>query len=370
MIPVLYEKDATSFTTLGMGFLPSWIEDTLEVVEERNGEFYLQGELPVGGLHVSQLAIDRIILASPAPDKAPQPFRILGLSKPDESETVKVLAPHVSYQLTKSLLSPTTFVISGDVQTCVLRYLLLKGIPNFSNVLSGARLFGFESDITIGFPVTFDTETEKKWVSVREALGGMEGSVVDLCGGELEWDGWTVRLLKNRGHAVQRPIRYGRNLESLSFETNASNLVTAYVGYCETSDGGIVHTGMIRTANAGRYAYPRIQELNLTEHFQELAGEGEEVNPSVEDVRAATEDYAASHPGNLRTSITIKVVPADLQNVHLCDTLPVIHPGYDIQQAAKVVRTVYDPIKKRYKEVTVGEIQRTIVDTIAGLLRR
>lgn len=370
MIPVLYEKDATSFTTLGMGFLPSWIEDTIEVVEERNGEFYLQGELPVGGLHVSQLAIDRIILASPAPDKAPQPFRILGLSKPDESETVKVLAPHVSYQLTKSLLSPTTFVISGDVQTCVLRYLLLKGIPNFSNVLSGARLFGFESDITMGSPVTFDTETEKKWVSVREALSGMEGSVVDLCGGELEWDGWTVHLYKNRGHASSRPIRYARNLESISFETSANDLVTAFVGYCEATNGEIVHTGMIRTANAGNYAFPRIQALNLTEHFQSIAGEGNDVNPSAEDVRAATQQYAASHPGDLRTSITVKAIPEALRDIHLCDTVTVIHPGYDLQQQAKVVRTVYDPIKERYKEITIGEFRKTIIDTIASLLRR
>lgn len=97
MIPLLFEKDTREFTHLGLGALPSWIDDTIEVVEERNGEFYLQGELPVGGLHVDQLAIDRIILAAPAPGKPAQPFRIQELSKPEDSDTVKVFAPHVSY---------------------------------------------------------------------------------------------------------------------------------------------------------------------------------------------------------------------------------------------------------------------------------
>ena len=365
MIPVLYPSNKREFSDLGLGFLPHWIKDTPEVAEERNGEFFFQGELPVGALNVDKLAIDRIILAAPAPGKDPQPFRIQDLSKPDGRETVRVLAPHVSYQLTQSILKPTTFTINGDVESIVRNVIMLKGVPAIYSLV-GTKFFEFESDIIVSSPVEFDTLADWKYTTIREALGGMEGSIADLVGGELEWDGWTVRLLKRRGKFVDKPIRYGQNLGSLSFETDARALVTAYIGYAERADGLMRESSLVRSPDAYLYAYPRVQVINFTQHFRDLGNE----NPSFDDVQAATEAYAAGHPGNLRTSIKIDVVPDELQGVQLCDTVPVIHPGYDLQQSAKVVKTVFDPVEEKYKQLTIGELQKDITSTIAGLLRR
>lgn len=361
MIPLLFEKDSREFTRLGLGALPSWIEDTIEVVEERNGEFYLQGELPVGALHVDQLAIDRIILAAPAPGKAAQPFRIRRHFKPPEHDTVQVLAQHVSYQLTETAI-PTygTEAILPTYATAqaAMDALMRIAVPDLSEV------FTFESDIVPETALPFGMRGEP--VNLRAALGGVKGSVVDVFGGELEWDGWTVRLHKQRGKFVNKPIRYGQNLESLSFETDVSGLVTGYIGYYRTEGGSVILGETVLASNAGDYAYPRVVAVDLTEKFADS-----EYLPTSAQITAAAETYRDEQElHTLSTSIIINAIPDDLQNVYLCDTVPVIHPGYNLQQQAKVVKTVYDPIKERYKEITVGEIQKTIVDTIAALLRR
>lgn len=367
MIPVLYEKNIREFNNNGLGSLPDWIAGTCKVIEDQS-EFYLEGELPVNGTHVDKLAIDRIITAAPAPGKPVQPFRIQQISKPEGKDAVKILAPHVSYQLTQSVLRPLRFEIPANtnVGDAAGAWMWVAGIPSIYSIV-GQKFFYFESDISLPSAVTFDTLTEPRFVTIREALCGMDGSIQDLVGGEFEWDNWTVRLKRNRGRATDKEIRYGRNLSGMSYDTDARAMVTAYLGYCTTTDKRRVVSNLVRTADAGDYAYPRVQVLDLTQHFQELAGEGQDVDPSQSEVQAATEAYAAAHPGNLRTSILIENVPVDLQDVYLYDTVNVIHPVYDLEQYAQISRTVFNPITEKYTELTIGEIRKDISGTIARI---
>lgn len=361
MIPVLYEKGTTNFRSLGLGFLPAWIEDTIEVPEERNGEFYLQGELPVGGLHVDQLAIDRIILAAPAPGEDPQPFRIKKLSKPADSETVQVLAQHVSYQLTEHAVKPNSFRYASAQQA--MNSLFGQGgmVPEIDTTL-----WTFESDIVLSSPVQM---THLAPMSVRAILGGAEDSLVDLYGGELEWDGWTVRLLAERGRNTGKLIRAGVNLGTLNYDTDITGLVTCYFGWWRDSDGLFPVYARVDMPNINDFAYPHVQIVDLSGKVE--YDEENQNHPTNAELLAALQAYVAERDENhLSTSITITVVPEELQDVKLCDTVTVAHPGYDLQQQAKVVKTVYDPIKERYKEITIGQIQKTITGTIAGMLRR
>ena len=368
VIPVLYDKGERDFTTLGLGFLPDWIAGSLQIVEERNGEYYLEGDLPADGLNVDFLGIDKIIYAITAPGADPQPFRIQEMTKPEDGHVIHVMAPHISYQLSQSVLKPVKFTIDAgtDIED-IIGVIWLYGIPSIYSLL-GQKFFYFESDVTAGSTVTFDTRTDNRYVTIREALSGMQGSLVDLVGGELEWDKWTVKLHASRGSNTGKVIQYGRNLASMSYDTNALEMVTAYVGYCINTEGNRVDSALVRTADASNYAYPRVQVIDLTEHFQSIAGEGQPVNPTVNDVQAATEAYAAAHPGNLQTVITVEAVPEELQDLRLCDTVKVVHPGISIQQTAKVVKTTFDPIRERFTSFTIGQIAVSVTDTIAQLL--
>jgi len=359
MIPLLFEKDSREFKHLGLGALPSWIEDTIEVVEERNGEFYLQGELPVGALHVDQLAYERIILAAPAPGMPAQPFRIQPFSKPPESDTIKIVAKHVSYQLTKHIAKPNNFATASAQEAMSWAFDSGHMVPQ----LDGK--FTFESDITLLNLVQYK---HMEPLNVRAALGGVKDSMTDLFGGELEWDRWTVRLLKSRGRDNGKIIRYAQNLDTLSFDIDDSDLVTGYYGWWRNSETGAFNDAIVYKSNVNDFAYARVQPVDLSGKVD--FDEETQLTPTDAEMLSALQDYVDAQDSNhLRTCINVTAVPDDLQDVHLCDTVTAIHPGYDLQQKAKVVRTVFDPIKERYKEVTIGELQRTITDTIAGLLR-
>ena len=355
MIPLLFEKNARSFNTFGMGFLPKWIKGTPEVIEERNGEYYFQGELPISGLNVDKLAIDRIICCAPAPGKRIQPFRIQDLQKPPDSDTLKVYAPHVSYQLTQTaaFANPAQYTAAQDV----IDTLLQNCEPSLNGVFDGYSNIVASSGKT--FSMTGPT-------SIRAALGGVEGSVIDIFGGELEWDKWTVRLLSSRGSVTNKIVRYGANLETLEFETDARPMITAYIGYAKYAgyDGtDRVATGdVVLLPGAGAFAYPRIAMIDFTDQFKDTG-----LVPSTPEITELTQEAVSGLTVSLPTFVNITAVPDSLQDVYLCDTVNVVHPGYDFQQSAKIVRTVFDPITERYKQVTVGEMAKLITDTIAEI---
>ena len=99
MIPVLYEADRTTFGDNGLGGLPHALECTVTREGNTAGGFFLDARYPVDGLHFEDLREDRIILAAPAPDRAPQPFRISRIQR--EGKTAQIYAPHVSEELSK-----------------------------------------------------------------------------------------------------------------------------------------------------------------------------------------------------------------------------------------------------------------------------
>ena len=354
MIPVLYEKNVRIYENNGLGSLPDWI--SIEVVEERNGEFYLQGELPANGVHVDKLAIDRIIYAAAAPGELPQPFRILQIAKPEDSDVVQVMAPHVSYQLTQTMIFPTGTPYSTVYCEDAMDYLFGSTVPSIGTT------FVKMSDITAS---TAKKVAFNEIVTLRSALCGTEGSLVDLFGGELRWEHWIVRILASRGTNTGKVIRYGKNMSSMSFDTDATSLVTAYLGYAIWNEDYTVKSDLVYVTGHNNFAYTRVECVDVSEQFQEF-----ERLPTKAEVTAATQAAVAGKLGavNLRTSIVVEVVPDDLQSLKLCDTVTVVHPGYDLQQTAKIVRTVFDPIQERYKELTVGEIRLSIADTIRKML--
>lgn len=355
MTPLLFGKHPGAFTTLGLGFLPAWLEDSIEVIEERNGQFYLQGTMPADGLNVRMLTIEQIILAAPAPGKPAQPFRIEKIIKDSIANTVEIYAPHISYQLAKTAVRPVDDASPPQYATAqaAMNILWRDCAPSMNGV------FTPYSDITPSSPLAFNISTP---TNLRNALGGVEGSMIDTFGGELEWDVWTVKLLAARGRVTDKMIRYGVNMDAMDFDTDAQNLVTGYVGYAKKDDITIM-SDIVYLDGASSWAFPRIELIDFTENFRES-----EFVPSTPELTDLTADAIAGRTISLKTSITIEAVPEELQGVYLCDTVTVVHPVYDLMQTAKIVRTVYDPIKERYKEITIGEIQKSITDTIAGLM--
>lgn len=93
MIPILYESNETRFTSNGIGRLRDCI--SCAVTEERNGIFECDFEYPVTGAHYEDIIEGRIVYVTHDDTGIPQPFDIVGSTKPI-SGVVTFHAVHIS----------------------------------------------------------------------------------------------------------------------------------------------------------------------------------------------------------------------------------------------------------------------------------
>ena len=355
MIPILYPANETDFISNGLGRLPD--ATRCLVTEERNGQYELEMDYPISGLHYGDIAEDRILLVTHDDTGDKQPFRIYKIDRPLNG-IVTVHAQHISYQLSKVVVMP------------------------FTAANCPAALQGMVSH-AVGecpFQVWTDKTTEASFkltapASFRSILGGTSGSILDTFGtAEYEWDKYTVKLHAARGQDSGVTIRYGKNLTELRKVTDTSNVWTGIVPYWAGTDetqGEQVVTlpeEVIWADNREFFPNDTVVSLDFTSSFQSA--------PTVEQLRARAEAYvAANAKTSVPASIDISFVAlwqteeyqnvAPLQRLRLCDTVTVSYPALGVENKAKIVKTVYNVLLDRYDEMTIGDVRANLGDTIA-----
>ncbi|HIW73332.1 MAG TPA: hypothetical protein H9684_03325 [Firmicutes bacterium] len=100
---LLYPSTETAFADNGLGALSDAISCT--VTEARNGEYELQLEYPLNGIHYGDIAIRCVVTAKPNPYDDPQPFRIYRITRPLGGR-VTLYAQHISYDLSGATAGP------------------------------------------------------------------------------------------------------------------------------------------------------------------------------------------------------------------------------------------------------------------------
>lgn len=355
MKPILFEKDATAFTTFGLGVLPDAISCT--VTEERNGSFELEMIYPVSGAFFDEIQEDRIIVAKACENGTRQAFRIYRITTQISGE-VTVNARHISYQL--NFIPVDAVSGSGTAQAMM-------------NALKSAALdacpFSFQSDISGAKPYNITTP-----IALRTGLGGMEGSVLDLFGGEFEWDNWTVKLLSARGSDNGVKIAYGKNLTAMERSTDIGSLITGvaafYKGQDDDGNEVIVYSSpkVITNGNASNYAHGRTVVLDVS-------GEFDSVPTQAEVTIYATSYLAATTLAQVTEALSVDFIPlwhtqeyADIyrNHVNLCDIVTVVYKQLGVNVKRKVTRTVYNVLLNRYESIELGG-EVNAADTIAGL---
>lgn len=342
----LYEANETEFNHNGLGVLSDAAD--AEVTEERNGTFELTIQYPSGGWLFSELKNRRIIYCPAYPRGTPQPFRIYRITKP-MGGLVTVYAQHISYDLSGVMLS------------------------RFS-AGSAAEAFAKLPQYAVGNnPFTFFTDKSTQAVfqltvpaSIRSKLGGSEGSLLDVYGGEYVFDGFTVKLLNERGQNRGVSIRYGKNLTDLTQEENIQSVYTGVYPYWAKEEDYFELPE--KTVNAeGNFGFTRLMPLDLSSEFEE--------KPSAEQLRAEAQEYMKSNKiGVPKVSLTVSFFPLEqseeykdlalLETVYLCDTVNVAFSALGVSATAKVVKTVYDVLRKRYRSIELGDAKSNIADTI------
>ena len=96
MMPKLFDKTATTFTTDGIGRLKDCL--SCEVTEERNGVFDLEMVYLAGGQWYDQIELGSLVVVKPYEDGTPQAFRVYEITKPI-NRRVTIYAHHISYDM-------------------------------------------------------------------------------------------------------------------------------------------------------------------------------------------------------------------------------------------------------------------------------
>lgn len=344
---LLYPSVETDFENNGLGALSDAI--SCEVTEERNGAFELQMEYPITGIHYQDIKPRRIITAKPNPYGDIQPFRIYRITRPMNGK-VKVYAQHISYDLTGVTVAPFT---AGSA---------VGAFTALENNATSNNLFSFQTDIQ-----SVGTMTVSAPASARSLLGGQQGSILDIYGGEYEWDRYTVKLLDQRGQNNGVTIRYGKNLTNLEQDENISSVATGVYPYWIGGEGELVTIPEKTVDVPGTYDFEYIIPLDLSGEFEN--------QPSADQLRERAEKYVEDNNIGVPTvSITVAFQPLEqteeykdialLEKVNLCDTVTVEYPTLGVSATAKCVKTVYDVLKGKYTSIDLGDAKTNLADTI------
>lgn len=349
MKPILFPPTATEFNTQGLGVLTDAISCT--VTEERNGAFELTMQYPDTGVHFDEITDRCIIYAIPSPYRAPQPFRIYRITRPMDG-IIMVYAQHITYDLSGVPLNPFTAVNAPDALSKL----------SLNAAVDSPFTFWTDKATVASFAVSTPSST-------RSVLGGSSGSILDVYGGEYEWDGFTVRLYGHRGYDNGVVISYGKNLTDIEQDRNISNVATGIYPYWTNAEGALV-TCDPKIVNApGTYDFTRVVPVDFSNDF--------ETQPTPEQLQARAEKYVEDNKiGIPKTSITASFVQLEqfpeyedlalLEKCDLCDTVTIRYPQLGVEAKAEIVKIDTDVLLERYNSVEIGDVRTNIADTIVG----
>lgn len=355
MIPILYKADATEFDTYGIGALS---ECTLcEVTEERNGAFECTLKYPVTGILFAELKNERLIKAKPNDTSEEQLFRIYRITTPING-IVTIYAQHISYDLSNiaELVWSSGFI---------------------SPSLAMSRIFT-KTAATHNFKCSTDFSSAKpfsvsKPKSVRACLGGSEGSMLDLWGGEYEWDNFNVILHSKRGKDNGVVIEYGKNLTEMEQDNDFTDVYTDILPYAVFSDENtekVITLTEITLPIISTYSRQKTFIKDFTEFFEDKSSINEN------SLRAKAQSYIKENPLGVETpTLTVAFEPlwkqpeysAILERVSLCDTVTIRHSALGITAKSKVIKTVYDSLAEKYVSITLGSAKSNFVNTVGDV---
>lgn len=356
MIPKLYDKSATDFSNNGIGFLTDII--SCETTEERNGVYETVFTYPVEGLLYDYITEGNIIKCKVNDTSDLQLFRIYKHSKPLNG-IVTFNCEHISYDA-NGIPTNGLSVNSVSAQTAMSEALSNTYLDN---------IFECWSDITNANSTDIKTPC-----SLRNLLGGQQGSILDVWGGEFEFDNYTIMLHKNRGKDTGVIIEYGKNLTDVKQERNITDCYTHIMPYAVVKDDEnekvvMIPEGILPLIDFENIGHEKCFIVDLSNEFSE----GEKINGST--LKKKAQAYIKSNDlGKPKVNITVSFVNlwqteeykniAPLERVNLCDIVTVRFAKLGVNAKAKVIKTVYDGLKEKYKSIELGDAKSNFSNTV------
>nr|DAR23242.1 MAG TPA: tail protein [Caudoviricetes sp.] len=360
MRPILYNANETAFETYGLGEIDA---TKAQVTRERNGNYTLYIEYPASGLLAGTFKNDMRIKSDAGLRTKNQTFFISRIVK-DSTGILKVYAKHISH-LTETMAIRNNTNATGTAQSALATWTL--------NVLGGIR-FDTWSDIDLSSKTSWNIADFK---TARDALGGVKGSILDVWGGEYEFDNTTIRLHKQLGRKSPTVLEYGRNILRAEDDQDIESAYTSVYPYATytpenqgTGEGGATSQQItvelpekyVDGPYIGLYNERRVLIVDFSSNFKD-----KEV-PTIDKLRRLAKEYAINNRLGL-PKINTKIEYVDLsktldykltqilEEAELCDIVPVYYPQIGLtSEDAKLTTIVYDVLLEQNNSVEVGVV--------------
>ena len=348
MIPILFSPTTTDFTTNGIGRLSDAI--SCKVHEARNGEFELEMQYPMTGKHFESIVHSAIIAAKPSARRSIQAFRIYKISKPLNGR-VTISAQHISYQLSFIPVSPFSAAS------------LANALNGFKTNAAESCPFTLSADFTSASSYAVPIPT-----SIRSYLGGQAGSILDVYGGEWEWNNYSCILHRSRGQDNGYVIQYGKNLIDLKQEESIADTYTGLYPYWESDETMVTLTEkVVHAATAANFPFQRTVVHDFSDKFDNA--------PTEAQLRSLANAYmTANGIGVPAVNLSLDFVNlADSEeyrdllttgNIDLCDTVTVRFSKLGVDVQSKVIDITWDVLADRYDQIQIGDKRSSLADTI------
>ena len=357
MIPVLYPADGT-IAGFGLGALADCTY--CRVVEERNGAYELTLKYPVLGRLYPELKSGCLIKAKPNETSSDQLFRVYKVTTPIQG-LVTVYAEHISYDLNAIAEVPWSEPV---VSTDQVFYMLLSRTATPCD-------FAYQTEFE-----TIKAFSVQKPQSVRACIGGTAGSILDVWGGELEWDNKTIIHHKQRGSDTGIIVEYGLNMTNLEHDSSSSDFYTDLFPYANSTDeeGNETLVTLPERLITDGFINVDARRRTLIKDFTDAFEFGTEI--TADALREKAMQYLDRNP--LGTSLPVITVsyeplrslpnyPKVLEHISLCDIVTVRHLELGITAKTKVIKTEYDTLAEKYVSVSLGKAKGTLIESMNTL---
>jgi phage minor structural protein len=360
MRPILYNANETAFETYGLGEIDA---TKAQVTRERNGNYTLYIEYPASGPLAGTFKNDMRIKSDAGLRTKNQTFFISRIVK-DSTGILKVYAKHISH-LTETMAIRNNTNATGTAQAALAIWAL--------NALGGIR-FDTWSDIDLTSKTSWNIADFK---TARDVLGGVKGSILDVWGGEYEFDNTVIRLHKQLGRKSPTVLEYGRNILRAEDDQDIEGAYTSVYPYATytpenqgTGEGGATSQQItvelpekyVDGPYIGLYNERRVLIVDFSSNFKD-----KEV-PTIDKLRRLAKEYAINNRLGL-PKINTKIEYVDLsktldykltqilEEAELCDIVPVYYPQIGLtSEDAKLTTIVYDVLLEQNDSVEVGVI--------------
>ena len=359
--PILYKANETNFEHLGVSVLSD--ASKCHVSREKNGIYILEFDYPINGKDVEKIKEGMYIKSDAGYRTKNQRFIVSKITKTQNE--FKIYCQHISQvKTTMNAIRPDITVTSVSAMGALRAWR--------DNLLDSLEEFFVQSDISTLNSTTWKVENIE---NARDALGGKAGSILDVWGGEYEFDNLNITLHRSMGIDNPTIIAYGKNLLDLEQEQSILETYTSVFPFKKYTDDNnreqliTLPEILLDSTHLNKFTHRRILKVDFS---------SDENLKTVEQLRSKAKSYIKSNNvGVPKTNLKINYQdlskvegvfdnPA-LEQIDLCDRLKVYYSELGIlNENAKVVKVIWDVILEENHEIEVGDSRSSFTDSTSA----